>query len=88
MALSVSLVAADRTVWDGAASVVIARTLEGELAVMPGHVPVLGILSAGEVRITPVDGAVISAEIDGGFLSVEHDRVLVVAESADVEGQD
>lgn len=83
--LEVALVAADRTVWSGEASSVLARTLEGEMGVLPGHTPVLGILAEGEVRITPVDGAVVSAEVDGGFLSVDGNRVLVVAEHATVE---
>jgi F-type H+-transporting ATPase subunit epsilon len=55
------------------------------MGVLPGHTPVLGILAEGEVRITPVDGAVVSAEVDGGFLSVDGNRVLVVAEHATVE---
>ena len=82
--LEVALVAADRTVWSGEASSVLARTLEGELGVLSGHTPVLGILAEGEVRITPVDGSVFSAEVDGGFLSVDGNRVLVVAEHATV----
>lgn len=85
--LSVALVAADRTVWSGDASMVLARTFEGELAVLPGHTPILGLLSAGEVRIKPTDGSTFSATIDGGFLSVANNRVLVVAESADLDGQ-
>lgn len=78
--LHVELVSADRTVWSGEASLVVARTTEGELGVMPGHTPILGALVQGEVRISPTSGAAITAEIDGGFLSVEHDRVVVVAE--------
>ena len=79
--LHVELVAADRTVWSGEASLVVARTTEGELGVMPGHTPILGALVEGEVRITPTSGSGLSATIDGGFLSVEHDRVVLVAES-------
>ena len=78
--LHVELVSADRTVWSGDASLVVARTTEGELGVMPGHTPILGALVSGQVRISPVSGAQVTAEIDGGFLSVEHDRVVLVAE--------
>ena len=86
-ALQVELVAADRKVWEGEATMVIARTLDGELGVMPGHTPVLGVLVEGTVRIRATGGDVI-VDIDGGFLSVDHDRVTLVAESADVtEGQ-
>lgn len=85
--MQVSVVAAHQTVWSGEATMVLARTLEGELAVMPGHIPMLGILAAGEVRVTPTDGSTFSAEVDGGFLSVENNNVLVVAESVEVDNK-
>lgn len=84
MALTVDLVAADRTVWSGEASAVLARTLDGELGVLPGHAPLLGVLAPGEVRIKGVDGDSVAATVDGGFLSVENDRVLVVAEGVEI----
>jgi F-type H+-transporting ATPase subunit epsilon len=84
--LQVELVAADRRVWDGEASMVIARTLEGELGVLPGHTPLLGVLGQGQVRIM-TDSGVIVVDVDGGFMSVDHDRVTVVTESADVTSE-
>lgn len=81
MALKVELVAADRKVWDGDAQRVIARTTDGEIGILPGHSPMLGVMVQGEVRITTESGPVL-AEVDGGFLSVDHDRVTIVAESA------
>lgn len=83
-ALQVELVAADRKVWTGEATMLLARTTDGELGVLPGHAPILGVLVEGEVRIMPTDGQVVSAEIGGGFLSVDHDRVVVVAESVKI----
>jgi len=80
--LHVELVSADHLVWSGDASMVVARTTEGEIGVMTGHSPVLGVLVGGQVRITPLEGQPITAEVDGGFFSVEHDRVTVVAEAA------
>ena len=82
MPLHVELVSADQLVWEGEASMVVARTTEGEIGVLTGHSPVLGVLVGGEVRITAVDGEKIVAAVDGGFFSVEHDRVTVVSESA------
>ena len=86
MALQVELVAADRRVWSGEASMVMARTTDGELGILTGHAPLLGVLVQGEVRVDPVEGSSMSAQVDGGFLSVEHDRVVVVAESLTVGG--
>jgi F-type H+-transporting ATPase subunit epsilon len=80
--LQVELVSADRKVWSGQASMVVARTVEGEMGVLPGHAPVLAVLAPGEIRITPTDGSAVVASSEGGFLSVEHDRVTVVSDSA------
>lgn len=83
MALTVELVAADRKVWSGEATRVIARTTDGEIGILPGHAPLLGVLVEGEVRIA-AEGEHVTAQVDGGFLSVDHDRVTIVAESARV----
>ncbi len=81
--LQVELVAADRKVWEGEAKHVSARTVEGELGILPGHTPLLGILVSGEVRIESISGQTHTATIDTGFLSVDHDRVTIVAEVVD-----
>ncbi|HET9654687.1 MAG TPA: F0F1 ATP synthase subunit epsilon [Kineosporiaceae bacterium] len=82
MPLQVELVSADSRVWSGEASMVVARTVDGDLGILPGHAPILAVLSGGEVRITPVDGDPVVATVDGGFLSVEHNRVTVVSDRA------
>jgi F-type H+-transporting ATPase subunit epsilon len=84
-ALTVELVAADRKVWEGEAHQVSARSIDGEIGVLPGHQPLLCVLAEGEVRIN-ADGAWRSATIDGGFMSVDHDRVTIVADSVDASG--
>ncbi len=80
--LRVELVAADQAVWTGEAKMVVAKTVEGEIGLLPGHEPMLAILGAGEVRITLEDGNVIKANAEDGFLSVENNVVAVVARHA------
>ena len=82
MALTVNLGAADLEVWSGEASLVVAKTTIGEIGIMTGHEPVLGVLAAGEVRITLEDGSKIIANARDGFLSVEGDVVTIVAGNA------
>ena len=82
MALHVELVAADQAVWTGEAKMVVAKTVEGEIGLLPGHEPILAILGSGEVRITLEGGEVIKASAEDGFLSVEKDVVTVVARHA------
>lgn len=81
--LKVEMVAADRKVWEGEAKFVRARSIAGELGILPGHTPLLGVLVEGEVTIESLDGQRHVATVDGGFLSVDSDVVTIVAESVD-----
>lgn len=80
--LQVSVVAADHEVWSGAASMVVAKTVEGEIGILPGHEPLLAILATGEVRVTTASGEKVTANATDGFLSVENDTVAIVAGNA------
>lgn len=80
--LTVSVVSADREVWTGEATQIVARTTEGEIGILAGHEPILAILAAGEVRVTTADGSVVTANADDGFLSVQNDVVTIVAGTA------
>ena len=83
--LQVELVAADRKVWEGEARQVSARSIDGELGILPGHTPILGVLVEGDIKIHS-EGGVRTVTIDGGFLSVDHDRVTILAEAVDASG--
>jgi len=84
--LQIEIVAADHFVWSGAAKKLIrARTVNGEIGVLPGHVPTLSVLAAGDLEIEPVSGSRFTVQIDGGFLSVDSDRVVIVADNAVLE---
>ena len=80
--LSVSVVSADREVWTGSASQVVARTVEGEIGILSGHEPFLALLQQGEVRVTVASGEKIIVDAEGGFLSVDNDNVTIVASKA------
>ena len=80
--LRVELVSADSSVWSGQAKMVVAKTVEGEIGLLPGHEPMLAILATGEVRVSLPDGKTLTASAEDGFLSVEHDVVTVVARNA------
>jgi F-type H+-transporting ATPase subunit epsilon len=79
--LNVSLVAADRKVWQGTAEMVVARTTEGDTGVLPGHQPILSILHPSVVTVRGTEEGVLEAVVSGGFLSVARDDVSILAES-------
>ena len=85
MALVVTLVSAEEEVWHGEASLVVAKTVEGEIGFMSGHEPVLAILAEGQVRITQADGTKVVASAQDGFLSMENDELTIVAGHAALE---
>jgi F-type H+-transporting ATPase subunit epsilon len=80
--LQVELVAADRTVWSGQATIVVAKTVDGDLGILRNHAPVLSLLTDGVVEISPVDGDRMFAAVGGGFLSVANNRVSILSQFA------
>lgn len=82
--LNVELVAADRKVWSGEAQMVIAKTCDGDIGILPGHAPILGVLLPGAVQIRQQGGEAVVAAVYGGFLSVANNDVVILAEEADL----
>ena len=78
--LHVELVAADRQVWSGEATLVVARTTSGDIGVMPGHQPLLGVLESGPVTIRTSDGGTVVAAVHGGFVSFADNKLSLLAE--------
>ena len=91
MTLRVMLVVPEGQVWAGNADRIVAKTLDGDIGVLSGHTPVLGILAAGSVvRILPEGASAggsggsgwVQAAVGGGFLSVADDNVSILAREA------
>jgi F-type H+-transporting ATPase subunit epsilon len=82
--LRVTLVVPDRELWSGEASIVIAKTTEGDIGVLIGHSPVFGILAEGSIVEIKSDEHSVKAAVSGGFLSVADDRVSVLAAEAEL----
>lgn len=82
--LNVSLVSVERAVWSGEATRVIARTIEGDIGIMPGHEPFLAILADGRVRIERPDDYPLVVAVHEGFFSVDSNEVKILAEIAEL----
>jgi F-type H+-transporting ATPase subunit epsilon len=86
--LQVELVSVEREVWSGEADMVVARTTEGEIGILPGHAPLLGQLADGyDVRIQRTGGGELVVAVSGGFLSVTDAGVTILAEAATLPGE-
>lgn len=78
--LIVEVVEIDQSVWSGEARQVIVNTTEGEIGILAGHVPVAGVLQEGRVIIDPTDGTRVEGRVDGGIVTVDSNRVTIVAD--------
>jgi F-type H+-transporting ATPase subunit epsilon len=84
MPLQVSVVTPEREVWSGEAGFVVARSEGGEVGVLPGMAPFLGVLRHSVLKIEPSDGGEIWLAAHGGFLEVFEDRVTVLTPVAEI----
>lgn len=82
--LQVELVAADRLVWSGQATMVIARTTEGDVGVLPNHAPMLSLMVDGVIDVQTPEGETWVAAVDAGFLSVAQNRISILSEHAEM----
>jgi F-type H+-transporting ATPase subunit epsilon len=85
--MQVDLVAPDRMVWSGEAEFVRARTVDGEIGILPRHIPLLGVLVEAPVMIRRAGEGELVANVSGGFLSVSADGVKILAETVEVSGE-
>ena len=81
--LHVQVVAVEERIWSGDAEMLVARTTEGEIGILPGHAPLLGLLKEpSQVRVKLSESDQRTYDVTGGFLSVDANGVTVLAESA------
>jgi F-type H+-transporting ATPase subunit epsilon len=83
LALQVELVAPDRILYSDEAEMVICRTPSGEIAFLTDHVPFLGALGIGIVRIHKSGGDVEKIAVHEGFVEVKENRVVLLSDVAE-----
>ncbi|KHF38337.1 F0F1 ATP synthase subunit epsilon [Halalkalibacter okhensis] len=81
--IQVSVVTPDGKVYDGAVDMVVVRTVEGELGILPNHIPLVAPLTVGAVRLNK-GTTVEKVAVTGGFVEVRPDQVTILAEAAEL----
>lgn len=80
----VDVVSPEATVWSGMATIVVARTPEGELGVMADHEALMGALATGPVEIEAESGDRTTIGVHGGFIQVLDNQVTLITDRAQV----
>ncbi len=81
--LEVQVVSPERVLYEGQAEMVVCRTSDGEIAFLPGHVPLLGALGIAKVRAILPEGGEEAVAVHGGFVEMSRDRVIVLSDVAE-----
>lgn len=81
--MSVLVATAEREVYRGECSFLVAPGAAGELGIMPKHTPLIAQLCAGELRITKGVDEIDEVFVSGGFVEVQPDMITVLADSAE-----
>lgn len=85
--LEVQLVATDREVWSGQATMVTFETHDGSVGIMQGHSPLLAMLRDGVVTLRPPEGEDFHASVHGGFALVDSGNVYILAQTAEMANE-
>jgi F-type H+-transporting ATPase subunit epsilon len=86
MPLHLEIVTPERVAYEDDVDMVICPGSEGELGILPHHAPLLSTLGFGELRIRK-GGSEEYFAIAGGFVQVRPDKVVVMAETADLASE-
>ncbi len=81
MPLTLEIVTPEAKVYSDTIDSVVIPTVEGEIGVLPGHIPLLTQVEDGELRVTKGTATQLLV-VSGGFAQIDGDRVRVLAENA------
>ena len=84
MPLTLEIVTPEARVYSDSIDTVVIPTTEGEVGILPGHIPLLTQVQDGELRVTKGSETHLLA-VSGGFAEIEGDRVHILAEHAITE---
>lgn len=82
--MQVDVVSAAEQLYSGQAEEVYARSMDGEIGILPGHQPILVMLDKAPVRVKS-GGSEQSFDLAGGFLEFRDNHLIVIAEGAEEE---
>jgi len=84
MSLILEIVTPEARVYSDTIETVVVPTAEGEVGILPGHIPLVAEVEHGELRVVK-NGQTEYLVVGGGFVQVDHDHVRVLAEHAITE---
>lgn len=86
--MHVDVVSSEESIYSGDAEFIVAPAHEGEIGVYARHAPMIALIHAGTLRITPAGGGEeVLLFVSGGMIEVQPHHVTVLADTA-IRGAD
>ena len=85
--LSLEIVTPEKRAYSGSARMVVVPGAEGELGILPEHMPLMTQILPGEIQVTTEDGEELFLAVGEGFVEVTPERVSVLTDMAIEEGE-
>lgn len=82
--LHVNVVTPDGAAYEGEARMVVAKSVTGELGILPKHIPMVTPLDISVLKLRHEDGGRTLIALSGGFMEVRPDTVTILAETAEM----
>ncbi|MEW8967443.1 MULTISPECIES: F0F1 ATP synthase subunit epsilon [Exiguobacterium] len=82
--LHVNVVTPDGAAYEGEARMVIAKSVTGEIGILPKHIPMVTPLDISILKLRHEDGGRTLIALSGGFMEVRPDTVTILAETAEM----
>lgn len=76
------IISPDRIFYEGQADMVEFNTTEGEIGILPGHIPMTVIVKPGVLCITEAEGQRVAA-LHAGFAEILPDKITILAETVE-----
>lgn len=84
--LKLEIVTPERKVYDQDVNMVVVKGEAGELGILPNHIPLVTPLKVAPVKVKKAGGDEFVA-VHGGFMEVRKDKVVILAEAAELPGE-
>jgi F-type H+-transporting ATPase subunit epsilon len=81
MPLTLEIVTPEARVYSDTIETVVIPTVQGEIGILPGHIPLLTQVEAGELRVSK-NGRTEYLAVGNGFAEIDGDKISVLTESA------
>lgn len=86
--MDVDIVAVERKIWSGKGTFVFTRTTAGDIGVLPRHIPLVAqLVDDAVVRVEREGEDDLRIAVNGGFMSVTAEGVIILAEFAELDSE-